>query len=350
MKKFGWEGLINVSFWILTAWLITSSFSIQSQEIEVVNGVEQIFIRRDSHLIRFLLVQIVICCIAFYLNFFLVKKLKNGLDLRQVGTRSLFILLMTWILVNAIGWSGLVLPHGLVPGGIATGVVLFYYAISNAYGIGKLWLQTELQRQHLSLEKKEAELHLLRSRLQPHFLFNVLNNLLSMVDQQSNPQLAESISRLSDLLRYVVYDTDQPKVMIAKEILFIRNFAALQLLRFEKDEVRFSLEVEGSHVNQLIEPGIFVPFVENAFKYGTAPETQSSITIRVDVKKDDEVIFKIENPILSEPHQQDVGGSGLQATRERLQIAYPNRHTLNINQTDGFSVTLILQNDKNDHS
>ena len=89
--------------------------------------------------------------------------------------------------------------------------------------------------------------------------------------------------------------------------------------------------------------------MENAFKYGTTPEVQSSIEITFDVKTENKISFTIKNAILNEPHQQDVGGSGLKATRERLQIAYPNRHSLKITDTNQFVVELTLYHVESNH-
>jgi len=163
-----------------------------------------------------------------------------------------------------------------------------------------------------------------------------------MVDQKNNPKLATSIDKLSSLLRYVVYENKTNKVTIEEEIQFIKNFSELHLLRFEDDEIDFKFEIKGAYNHQMIETGILLCFVENAFKHGVQPEFDSFIHMTIDMTKKDRMIFKIENSIPPIIGDLQSGGYGLQSTKERLQLAYPNAHFLEIINGDSYAVTLKI--------
>jgi LytS/YehU family sensor histidine kinase len=227
-----------------------------------------------------------------------------------------------------------------IPKEIAFGIVIFYFALSIAYGMTRLLIDKSRREQQLIIDKKQAELSLLRNQLQPHFLFNAINNLLSMVDPSKNPKLVSSFDRLSQLLRYVIEETDTGKVSIAEEIEFLKNYIELQLLRFNEGEVNIHFNVSGKHVSQKVEPGLFIAFVENAFKYGTEPERTATIEIELDVTRPDAILFTIKNKVLM-TNISGVG-TGLEKTRKRLDLIYPNAHQLSISHTEDFIVSLTI--------
>ena len=172
-----------------------------------------------------------------------------------------------------------------------------------------------------------------------------------MVDQEQNPKLTKSIDTLSRLLRYVVYENQQPKVAITKEIQFIKDFAELHLLRFEENEIDFKITVLGNYDQQLVEMSILLSFVENAFKHGVQPEIASHIHIIINITKPNEVNFYIENSIHTQKMLLEKGGYGLQATKERLQLAYPNTHQLEIIESSNqYKVTLKLNTNESTHN
>jgi sensor histidine kinase YesM len=349
MTKNALEIAANIIFWLLTAWLIASSFSIESHEIIMENGVERVSIIRNKGIITIILICVALSVVLFYSNLFHILKLNKRVAVRKVFLGSIALFAGTIMVYRFVEFLISGHLHLLLPGSISWGIITFYFTISIAYGVGKVWQQTERQRQQLSLEKKEAELNLLRSQLHPHFLFNALNNLLAMVDQKQNPELAQSLDRLSGLLRYVVYDTAHAKVLVQKEIDFIQHFAALQALRFEADELDFDLKVIGHHHQQEIEPGIFIPFVENAFKYGVEPERLSKIKIRFDLSEPGRIKFSICNPVFPTMQLQKGKGSGIPAARARLNLVYPGKHQLTIIEYDHYLVELEIETDESNN-
>lgn len=349
MKKW-FEICANILFWLLTGWLLTSSFSIQFHEVELIDGVETVKIIRNFDIILRLLIVIFISLIMFYSNLWNILQLKRGFSRTKVIIFAVAIFTAgfgIYCLVEIIPFFPRNIP---LPYSLSSATMAFYYAISITYGIGKLWQHSEHIRQKLDLEKKQAELSLLRSQLHPHFLFNTLNNLLAMVDQQENPALADALDRLSELLRYVVYDTAAGKVPISKEIGFIRNFSELQKLRFEKNEVCFELNINGPCNEQLIEPGIFIPFIENAFKYGVEAEKESRITVSFDLTQSSVIRFLCKNPIHPVMQKLNGLGSGIESSRERLKLVYPKKHSLKITQNDHFKVELEIDTNESYNS
>lgn len=331
--------IIHLFFWISTGWLITSGFSIERQEMEIINGVEQVETIRNTQLIFKLIFCVFISAIISYINVWNLSKLNSSAHRPTIISRS--------ILIYLIGLAVLVISNQFsntlrLPLSLLAGITLFYYTISIAYGLTRMWIKTDRNQRQLQLEKKQAEINLMRNQLQPHFLFNALNNLLSMVDQQSAPKLARSFEELSQLLRYVIDETKSDKVSIQQEIDFTKNYIALQLLRFETDEVNVDFKVSGEYNNQKVEPGLFISFVENAFKYGTEPEKKTSIEIRFDISQSNQTFFFTMNEVLDSVSKTG-NGTGIETVRKRLALVYPERHSLEIKSEDLFEVNLKLE-------
>jgi hypothetical protein len=342
MNRTGLESLLNLLFWVVTAWFILTTFAIVGQDIEIINDTEVVRTTWSGSIMTLLSVLLGLCVLLFYFNLWNILRLSRGTSGTIVFSRAFGAFAVCLILYLLLLQLPPLKAYPRLGYGLMLSIVLFYFAISFGYGISKVWLRSESQRRELELGKKQAELDLLRSQLRPHFLFNVLNNLLSMVDQRENPKLASSIDRLSALLRHVVYDSGQDRNPIQKEIDFIRHYAELQLLRFEPGEVNFELSITGDYSHR-VEPGIFLPFVENAFKHGAAPEVCSNIKVSIDLSSPEEVVFEMSNPIHQELPQPPVGGTGLAATRQRLELVYPSQYKLEIKEDTKYRVKLKLK-------
>ncbi len=339
MKK--WiEPIIHALFWLCTAWLIASSFSIQSHQIEIVNGIEEVEIVRNNGLAYQLLICILFSFVAFYINSWLIIKNSRTGNVNSLNWYVLitFIILSAWVyVITEIRFLGNTPP---IPKQIAFGVSTFYFSLSIAYALVKTSLYNNQRNQQLKIDKKQAELSLLRNQLQPHFLFNALNNLLSMVNRTDNPKLVNSFDKLSHLLRFVIEDNKAEKIPISKEIQFLKNYIDLQLLRFEEDEISIQFNVKGGNIEQKIEPGLFIPFVENAFKYGTEPEKHSKIDVEFDLSKTDSIQFKIKNKVMLT--NANSIRTGIETTKKRLNLIYPDKHKLKISNDDDFIVQLNI--------
>ncbi len=204
--------------------------------------------------------------------------------------------------------------------------------------------QKELNKQ-IALEKTTAELTILKLQISPHFLFNTLNNIRWLIRKQS-PDSEGSIVKLSEILRYILYEVDGPKVELFKEIDHMRNFIALQTLRLPiKGDV--GLHIESTVKNRMVPPLLFIHFVENAFKYGVDSKKSPHIQFQF-IAIPGGIIFKSVNKILQSTDPQANEGIGLTNVKRRLQLLYPNRHDLSIKRTadEYFEVTLKLMTDE----
>lgn len=319
--------------------------------MEVHEGVLTGKTKHDKELARFFAIGQPIFALYFYLQSYLTQKLTN-----RARVKSVFIKLVVTMVLFLVGYMSIVkffffnFLHILWFPSLWYGIFIFYTVVAIAFGLVKAWSKMEADKNKMELMNKQTELHLLRSQLHPHFLFNTMNNLLSMVDQVNHPKLARSIDTLSGLLRYVVYENKSDVVPISKEIAFIQDFSDLHLLRFEDGEIDYQLNIKGFNHDQSIEKGILLSFVENAFKHGVQPEFKTYIYMDIDITRATEVIFNIQNSIPPNIGVRQVGGYGLKATKERLQLRYPGQHSLEIEETsDNYKLTLTINTDESNN-
>lgn len=195
-------------------------------------------------------------------------------------------------------------------------------------------------------QEKEAELKLLKAQLNPHFLFNTLNNLygLSVVKSDKLPNL---MLKLSNLLRYSLYETKETFVPLAKEITYLENYMALERIRLE-DATNIQFESSGNLSSKQIAPMLFIVFVENAFKHLSISKDKKSEVIVSLHEENDRLIFKCLNTkdttnLEHDNIEKGKSGIGLQNVKKRLTLMYPETHELTITENDAsYSIQLIL--------
>jgi LytS/YehU family sensor histidine kinase len=233
---------------------------------------------------------------------------------------------------------------------VTNGIVnLIFISIAVGYGFTRTWVINEKLKQDLIREKLTAELSFLKTQLNPHFLFNVLNMAYSSASRGGDEKTADIIEKLSVLMRYMIYDSNVEKVEVDREIEFIRHYINLQKMRFSSDiPVVVNFDVSGDYNGYRIAPLILVSFIENAFKYGVKLEKKSEIRISMNFHNG-EMEFVARNPIFKtvQPVDGRSSGIGINNTKKRLAILYPRTHKLSITD-DGkeSSVRLILTLDK----
>ncbi len=193
-------------------------------------------------------------------------------------------------------------------------------------------------------EKLQAELSSLRNQFHPHFLFNVLNSLYSKIISKSDDS-AEIVLKISDLLRFSIYDVNNKSISLSKEINYLKNYISLQQLRFE-NQLQLSFSLYGNIDNHFIEPFLILPFIENSYKYCLDENNQGWITIAISVN-DNWLAVKIENslPVHHNAIQDNVNsGIGIANVKRRLELLYPGKHVLTIkNETVSFFVSLKIK-------
>lgn len=221
--------------------------------------------------------------------------------------------------------------------------VSFLTAISTGYGFIVYLLQQEKTRQEEQRERLQSEVSFLRSQISPHFIFNILNSIVYLI--RSKSALAEPvIIKLSELMRYMLYESGDTQVPLDKEVDYLKNYVELQKIRFEED-IEIKLNIEGQANAQVIEPMLMIPFVENAFKHGVGMVASPVIDIRLQFNLN-ELNFSVRNktgPETSEDKDSN-SGIGLRNVKRRLELLYPGKHQLELNETGGwFEVKLNLK-------
>lgn len=205
------------------------------------------------------------------------------------------------------------------------------------------WFINTLKREKLEKQAMKAELSYLKSQINPHFLFNTLNNIHTLAYKNS-PSTPEAIMRLSSLMRYMLYDSNSTTVSLKREVDYLQDFISLQQLRYKKAPV-VDLEILGDADVCFIAPLLFIHLLENAYKHSPAQLAAGDIKVRVEIKENS-LTFSICNPVGTKKiTSPEPGGIGLTNLRKRLQLLYPDKHSLEVNSSEGlFTVLLSINN------
>lgn len=220
---------------------------------------------------------------------------------------------------------------------------MFILACSTTYKILRdkfIHDQNLKEREHESLK---TELQLLRSQVSPHFMFNVLNNIVSMARFKSE-ELEPTVIKLSSLMRYMLYEADEETVELTKEIEYLQSYIDLQSQRCE-DQVEVNVSINITDKAKKIEPMLLIPFIENAFKHGTNSMTKGEINIVLTMLQD-QLQLNVLNKytVASKYEKDDASGIGLANVKRRLNLLYDNDHQLMITQRNGwFNVLLNIK-------
>ncbi len=192
------------------------------------------------------------------------------------------------------------------------------------------WVRHQRERKELETQTMQSELRFLKSQINPHFLFNTLNNLYALTLKKSD-KAPEIVIKLSEMMRYMLYECNEKRVPLYKEINYLKNYMDLERLRQAKN-VDIAFEVAGPVSNQQIAPLLFIPFIENSFKHGLSNHLdQGFVNISLSVEPE-RIHLYIENSKPSLPNQfhKRSGGIGLVNVRRRLDLLYPERYELDI--------------------
>jgi two-component system LytT family sensor kinase len=301
--------------------------------------------------------------IAYYLNsFILVPKflLKNRTSVYLfiiIGVITIIVLLN----IYADGWLNIYqLMHAAVQksghlkrhGGrdhnwdlAMVAIITLVLGISTSITVIQKWQNDNQVHQEMEQDKISSELSFLKAQINPHFFFNTLNNIyaLTLINADTS---RKAIHQLSRMMRYVLYDTQNSTTQLSQEVAFINDYISLMQLRLT-DMVKINFTSPVSLKDVAIAPMIFLPFVENAFKHGVSATQPSNITISIE-QNDTALELKIANTIIKEQinNLERASGIGLNNTKRRLDLLYPEKHTLLINENpieNVYSVHLTLK-------
>jgi two-component system LytT family sensor kinase len=203
--------------------------------------------------------------------------------------------------------------------------------------------QTEKLQKELEKEKLNSELAFLKNQISPHFFFNTLNNIYSLISINADDS-QKAVLRLSKLMRYLLYDSERGNTKLSNEIDFMNNYIDLMKLRMSS-KIKLNVTFPDKYEDINIPPLIFIPFIENAFKHGISYREKSFIDISMSAEKDS-VTFRCTNSLVKSKEENDTrhSGIGLENVRKRLNLLFPGKHKIKINKSETeFEVLLQIK-------
>jgi hypothetical protein len=291
--------------------------------------------------VRFLIFD---CCwiLFFYLNLLmLIPKFQNR---KKIGIYILLHLLLLALFITLINFFP---KPGERPGFhreyfFTIFPYLFVWAMSTVYWFVTDRIRTEQLMKEKENENLKTELSFLRSQVSPHFLFNVLNNMVAMARLKSD-QLEPSLIRLSGLMRYMLYESDETSVTLLRETEYVNSYIELQKIRYACSSF-IKVDMDPGD-NQRIEPMLLIPFIENAFKHGTGAIDNPVIDISLKITQG-LLDFRVKNKY--DPNNKEIrddsSGIGLPNVERRLNLLYDQKHILTVNRDNGwFTVSLQIK-------
>ena len=327
MKLKPWVVALHIVGWIF--FIFIPVFNVTSGKITPDD--DTLFVIRNT-LFRF--TPFYICIISFYyINAALLMPFLFFKEKYLTYTVSIALaMLLTIFIIQSIPFN----PDPNLqkfgpPKRMLTTFIVFYFVIvfllSSGIRITQQWMKAEKSRKEIETEKLNTELSFLKAQINPHFLFNTLNNIYSLAQAKSD-LAGEAIIKLSSLMRYALQETKNDMVPLDQDLSEIREYIDLQSLRLgHKNTVHVQFDVAPSEYT--IAPLILLPFIENAFKYGVSNHVDSEIKIRVS-RKGDTLQFTCVNPNNSDAELEKSSGIGIENSKRRLNIIYPGKHDLQI--------------------
>lgn len=272
---------------------------------------------------------------TFYINyFFILPRYFNPKSIRKL-VLSLFFLFVYFI-VSRYLIEEILFKILFNRGNYTDGTSLYFYIFDNLYYTSDpvfmstiLWLLAnyfdwEKERKLILNEKREAEISFLKSQINPHFIFNTLNNIYSLVYHKSEKALI-AIEKFSELLRYITVESENENTFLSNEVKYIESLIALESIRIEKEKyIIFEKKIANSSIK--IPSLLLIPFIENAFKHGTITDKEFPFKIRINAD-DDKIEFITENKI-NFNNKDKTSGIGLKNIKRRLELLFPNKHEL----------------------
>ena len=277
---------------------------------------------------------------AFYSYF--IPRLLCKKTWQRVSIPVLFFIFVSYFIValyNNFTFAGL--AQGTTTYLIYT-IALGFSVLGSIYRLLENWMDNRILTQKLIRQNLQSELALLKSQINPHFLFNTLHSIDSLIKREPDKASATLI-QLSDLLRYMIYESNTEKVLLSDEIKYLEEYIELQKIQYANSAMA-SFSVSGSTEAIQVAPMLFIPFVENAFKHCTNKEAKEAIRISFEINEgvacfEAVNLFDKEHPI----EKDKTGGIGLNTVKRWLELLYPNKSSLFIEEKEGvFKVKLTI--------
>lgn len=332
-----------ISFVLLMFWSIEAAHSGHTINQSDLNSIE---VKREVRwLFAFFAMPAVIGFYSFYTFLFSFLNRKKIIELFLYG---ITIALISGVIANIILLS-VFFKMAFVNQLQFIGTSTIFAIIALLNGILSLlikgfitWYGDIKLKEELSRKNYEMELALVKAHINPHFLFNTINNIDVLI-QKNAIKASEYLNKLSDIMRFMLYETKTEKIPLSKELSYIEKYIELQKIRTSNpDYVKHS--VNGNTEGHTIAPMLFIPFIENAFKHAENKKIENAIRIDFDIKQD-QIIFECENSFSETPQlKPEYGGLGNELIRKRLLLLYPEQHHLEIINNNGtYKVTLTIK-------
>ena len=338
--------LMHIGYWTMYLFLVTMlvmALKINNPQITLQNmGVSLLF----SPLCFGAIIPGLLGFYASYLllfNRYLVTKKILLLMLAVVSFSFLFSIITQLIIYVAFAGKGVNWTFETI---ISLGTFLAFISVVHSttglimQGFIK-WFEDIKLKADLNKRNYETELALLKSQINPHFLFNTINNIDMLITKDATSASAY-LNKLSDIMRFMLYETKTERIPLNKELTYIEKFIELQKIRTTNQHY-INFNVTGDATNMMIPPMLFIPFIENAFKHTENKKTENAINIKIDIEKS-RIIFRCENSYNPNSQlKQDGNGLGSELIRKRLALMYPDKHTLVItNNNELYKVELTI--------
>lgn len=292
--------------------------------------------------------------LLFYVNlFYLFPQYKSGrLGVMEYSLWIIVIVIFLSTIENTFDYfyavsntaeKNIALQFGEI---ITTSMInLFFILVSVLYSILRDWLQMEVVKRKLTEENLKLELNYLKSQVNPHFLFNSLNNLYSIAIKNDDKETASGLSKLSTLMRFMLDKSDKKTVELDEEIEYLKSYVEMQKLRFlESDDIDVSFAVEGETHPFHVPPFLLINFVENAFKHGIDYKKTSKIDLKITVVENT-LLFEIKNTNHDTKKTDANSKVGLKNVKKRLDLIYGGGYDLSINSdSQQYEVELTIKN------
>ncbi|QHJ08812.1 sensor histidine kinase [Hymenobacter busanensis] len=348
------EAPTAVPWWVHVLWLSVLASTDVLQTVSSMNG--KMPPAWPQHLTR-LVVNDALASLLFYFNW--VVLIPRTLTQSRLGAFALGVLgLLALFIPLRIGSAVLLQPltqfnephsrwMAYTVAGVVTGLMTIFF--SSGVKITGDYLLVQRNRRELERQQLLTELSLLKMQVNPHFLFNTLNNIYSLASQKSD-RAPEAVLRLAEIMRYMLYESSADTVPLEKELAHLRSFLDLQRLRLPAgatDAIVFESQGLPAAADFPIAPMLLLPLVENAFKHGDL-SARPVVVISLHIKANHELRFAVRNPVAPEgTHPLDQpGGVGLTNLHRRLELLYPGRYSLTVSKPGGqHEVVLTLRNE-----
>jgi len=336
--------LLHAGFW--TCYLSLLMFMVLATRFGASGG------PNTTYIIKLLMGMAIIPAIISFYSFYsalFFKFLKQKNILALVGSALLIALTSSLIggaVLSLTFGSGFMFKDGF---NSFIGIIIFIFFLALITGtIGLVikgfigWYGDIKLKENLTKKNHEMELALVKAQIDPHFLFNTLNNIDVLI-QKDATKASEYLNKLSEIMRFMLFETKTDKIQITQELEYLEKYISLQKIRTSNPNF-VNMKVIGNQNNITVAPMLFIPFIENAFKHSVNKKIENAIDINLEIKQD-KITFNCENKFNEKsPLANDHNGLGNELIQKRLNLLYPNNHKLNVTKFDGvYKVTLVLK-------